>query len=264
MYEREAPLSIDPKRLARLCGCTHAAFNKAVQALVEEGKISNTENGLWNERVQKEIKKRTEKRKTASENASKRWEKIQQNQWGDDAAAMQAQCGGNANQKPDTRDIRGGGGSAHAREADPPISAPQIDQEILNAPSEREQILAAVGADPVSGMVGPNGKQIGGLSDMQEFERWKSDLGLSFEEVILVVREVMNAKRDGPPGTFSYFTKAMQRHAGRKHQQALAPIEGAPHERNLQPQTGRRGQTAAGRAHEGLIAAFAGTIPDEP
>jgi hypothetical protein len=211
----------------------------------------------------KEFKKRTEKRKTASENASKRWEKNQQNQRIGDADAMRAQCGGNANQKPDTRDIRGGGRSAYAREADPPIAAPPNDPDILNVPTEREQILAAVGADPVSGMVGPNGKQIGGLSDMQEFERWKSDLGLSLEEVILVVREVMNAKRDGPPGSLSYFRKAMQRFAGTKTQQPLTPIEGASHERHQHPQASGRGQTAAGRAHEGLVAAFAGTIPDE-
>lgn len=92
MYEREAPLSIDPKRLARLCGCTHAAFKKAVQALVEEGKISNTENGLWNERVQKANRKTKNRVGKCVQTVGKKSTKSKDRRCGCNAGAMRRQC----------------------------------------------------------------------------------------------------------------------------------------------------------------------------
>jgi len=155
----------------------------------------------------------------------------------------------------------GGGGSAGAREPDPPPLQGEIQ-------TEREILLDAIGADPISGMIGPGGVQLGRMSDMIAAKGWREDLGLSVDEVASVIREVMAAKRDGPPSTFSYFNKAMQRYAGSKSGPRLAPINGGSSERDhragqFQGRNSGAG-SSAGRAHESLVAAFVRSVPDEP
>lgn len=98
IYEREAPLDMPDERLARLCGCTVTNFRKAIGALIEQRKLIRVEGGLWNERAECELEKRTAKRSDAKTAATKRWEKTQQNQSNDDADAMRTQCGNDANQ----------------------------------------------------------------------------------------------------------------------------------------------------------------------
>lgn len=119
--------------------------------------------------------------------------------------------------------IGGGGGDAHARESAPP----EID-------AFRERILAACGVDPVSGLTGHGGAQLGTKAQMIEAHRWASDLGLSEPEIIDAVERIMARKRDGPPKSLSYFTPSMQRLAAeiaeartkQMEPQALRPVEG--------------------------------------
>lgn len=74
MYEMAAPLERDDDRLSRLCGCkSKAAFKKILNYLIDEGKILDLGNEIFNERVQKEIKKSTEKSRKAKEAAESRW-----------------------------------------------------------------------------------------------------------------------------------------------------------------------------------------------
>nr|WP_313010760.1 DUF1376 domain-containing protein [Brucella intermedia] len=54
MYERGEPIVEDHARLARLCGASNSAFKKALDTLIDEGKITRIEAGLWNDRVEKE------------------------------------------------------------------------------------------------------------------------------------------------------------------------------------------------------------------
>lgn len=105
MYERGEPIVEDAARLARLCGASNAQFKKALETLISEGKIQRVEGGLWNGRVEKEVVYRSEKSEVGKQAAEKRWRKDKQNQRPADADAMPTQCEGNANQKPDTRDI---------------------------------------------------------------------------------------------------------------------------------------------------------------
>lgn len=97
MYERQEPLKQDAARLARLCGCRLDAFKRALDVLIDEGKITIEDGGLWNARVTKELSRRTEKSHVAAQNAAARWDKHKQNQAPDDADAMQAQCETDAN-----------------------------------------------------------------------------------------------------------------------------------------------------------------------
>ena len=103
MYEREEPLDMDEDRLARLCGATPAAFRKALRALMAEGKIVRRGGGLWQPRVEKELKKRSERSDNARVSANARWQKAKENQAPDDTPAMQLQCADDANQKPEAR-----------------------------------------------------------------------------------------------------------------------------------------------------------------
>jgi len=106
MYERGEPIPEDSARLSRLCGASNSAFKAALESLVEEGKILRIEGGLWNDRVGKEQVYRLEKSEVGKSAASKRWEKSKQKQYEADADALQSQCVGNANQKPDTITIK--------------------------------------------------------------------------------------------------------------------------------------------------------------
>lgn len=101
MYEANGPIQFDEKRLARLCGATAAAFKKAVDGLVETGKLTLNDGEISNGRVEIEIKKRSEKRASASQSAKARWEKTQEKQSPSDANAHHSQCERDANQKPE-------------------------------------------------------------------------------------------------------------------------------------------------------------------
>lgn len=106
MYERGAPIQNDHARLARLCGTTPAAMKNTLSILIDEGKLVIIDGGLWNNRVGVETEIRSEKTTQAKKSAKARWQKDKQNQTQSDADALRAQCGGNANQKPDTRVVK--------------------------------------------------------------------------------------------------------------------------------------------------------------
>lgn len=76
MYEMAGPIERDDNRLARLCGSkSKNSFVKALEYLISEGKIVEGENGLFNERVQKEIQNTTKKSDKAAAAAKARWDK---------------------------------------------------------------------------------------------------------------------------------------------------------------------------------------------
>jgi len=74
MYEMAGPIERDDDRLSRLCGCkTKSRFVKALDYLLSEGKVVETENGIFNERVAKEIQKVVEKSTKGRDAAEARW-----------------------------------------------------------------------------------------------------------------------------------------------------------------------------------------------
>jgi uncharacterized protein YdaU (DUF1376 family) len=106
MYERNEPIVEDHARLARLCGASNSAFKKALETLLDEGKIIRSPSGLWNDRVEKEQVYLSEKSEVGSRAANARWkQKGNENNTGDDANALPTQSPGNANQKPEARTI---------------------------------------------------------------------------------------------------------------------------------------------------------------
>jgi uncharacterized protein YdaU (DUF1376 family) len=52
MYARGTAIDLPTERLARMCGADKRAFEKALQMLIDDGKIVRLDCGLWNERVE--------------------------------------------------------------------------------------------------------------------------------------------------------------------------------------------------------------------
>lgn len=89
MQEREAPIVMDDTRLARLCGLPARNFRRALEALIDQGKVVEKDGGLWNERVGETLLERQKTTSVRSRSASSRWEKIKEKQCEADASAMQ-------------------------------------------------------------------------------------------------------------------------------------------------------------------------------
>lgn len=105
----------------------------------------------------------------------------------------------------------------------PPYPIPHTHEEKEQQPREevpsseadttdRERLLAAMGANPRSGLIGPNGRHLGTVADTTEAEKW-SAMGISLEKQCAVIAERCAAmRRNNPhwtPGRFAYFTGAM-------------------------------------------------------
>jgi len=75
MYDRAGPLTEDEGRLARACGLPTVGFSRALNALVDQGKIQRIEGGLFNARVGREIENVMAKSQIARANVEARWAK---------------------------------------------------------------------------------------------------------------------------------------------------------------------------------------------
>lgn len=79
-------------------------------------------------------------------------------------------------------------------------------------PTPREHLLSAMGADPISGLIGPNGRRLGTVADTTEAGKW-SAMGISLDQQCAVIAERCAAMRrkdqHWTPGRFAYFTGAM-------------------------------------------------------
>lgn len=141
MYERGEPIAEDHARLARLCGASNSAFRKALDTLVDEGKITRVDGGLWNDRVEKEQVYLSEKSEVGSKAARARWsKKPNENNDTGDANALQTQSEGNANQKPDTRIDSS---SLRSEESAPASSRPKAKSDLDAFKAEVSTILDA-------------------------------------------------------------------------------------------------------------------------
>lgn len=92
IYEDEKPLKHAWDMLARRCGCTKSSFKKAVQSLVDDGKITVSDDGIWSDKCEKHITLRRERQNSAKAAANKRWEKTKQKQGNADAPAYDPHC----------------------------------------------------------------------------------------------------------------------------------------------------------------------------
>ena len=219
IYENGGPIERDDRRLARLCNCATGGFTKVIAALIEQRKIIEIDGRLTNERAEKEIGIRSDRSEKARDSAANRWRKHEgkpkQSQQTGHAVAMQAQCEGNANQKPEVRNQK----EDNPPPPDPTTARPQ--QAVVGvSPDEFEAVLEAAGIDWRNDI---SGRWLAS-TPRWNVDRWRA-LGLTHAEVLIVAAE--SRPKNGPPGSLAYFDQAMQRAAGRKKADPLKPIAAA-------------------------------------
>lgn len=104
-----------------------------------------------------------------------------------------------------------------------PIPAPRETDTHEDTATPREMLLEAMGLDPRGST--PSGRIMGNSADMMEARRWSEDLGLTLDEQIDVIRDVLANRDQGDiPTVFKFYEKPMQRRAGLKSAPKLAPI----------------------------------------
>lgn len=244
MYERQEPLPFDHARLARMCNCPAGTFKKILAVLLDEGKLIETPQGLWQARVEKELAAAKDAIEDASERGRKavqaRWQKVKpqsdecenakvkpqsdeqqcethrekkdnKNNDGDIRKNYPSNTNQNQNQIEDSSlrsESYGGGGGvtrAYAREADPGLVS---------------QIADALGFNDPNGSGWP---KYWVSADAQIIaSRWITDLGLTAAEVIQVA--VSNARAHGAPANGpKTLNRPMQEFAAAKAAPPLAP-----------------------------------------
>jgi uncharacterized protein YdaU (DUF1376 family) len=75
MYEKNGSIAPDHARLARRCGLPKARFTKALEALIQQGKIFKTAGGLMNARCERELVERASRSQVGQTAAAARWKK---------------------------------------------------------------------------------------------------------------------------------------------------------------------------------------------
>lgn len=197
IYEESGPVEYNPLRLATYCGMREKTFVSAFEKLVALGKLTLADGMISNARAEAEISNRAHDLKNAITAGKASAEKRQQKQ-----RLLSAHVERALNHTDSDTDTA----SAVARAGAKPENQPS-DQ------TTRERLLAAIGADPISGMMGPNGAMLGRQTDMQTAAGW-SDLGLTIDQQCRIIGERMaNARAKAPhfvPRSFAYFTGAMQ------------------------------------------------------
>lgn len=96
MYDHGGAIPRDDARLARLCGLPVVGFRRALETLIEQGKITTEGDDLFNPRAKREVSERENRVDISRQNANSRWKKSKQNQHSDSKSAsdphMQKPC----------------------------------------------------------------------------------------------------------------------------------------------------------------------------
>jgi len=205
IYEAEAPLPQSWETLARRCGATVPAFKKAVDSLIDDGKITLIDGAIWSPKCEKHIALRRDRQNSARASAKKRWEKTEEKQGDGDATAMQGQCYPEPEPYPEE--------SSSFQSED----SKQQQQCARGAISEldklHDDLLSAVGIKngrlPTHWLPPAATMHIG---------RWVRDLGLTPEEIIKTATASRQQHAEPPRGPMA-LDRAMQ---------ALAASKAAP------------------------------------
>jgi len=119
IYETDGQVPRDDARLSRRCGSPKASFKRTLDALIDEGKITERDGMLSNERAEKVIVDRQNRIQNATHAAQQKWDaqrkKSEQNQRQDDAGAVPEQCPADANQSQSQNQIEANASLAKKR-----------------------------------------------------------------------------------------------------------------------------------------------------
>lgn len=192
IYMSGGKLYDDSRFIAGHLNCSVRAWNGYRAALITAGKI-RVENGIIsNFRADKELIIQRSFQDKQRKNAS-------QPKKNNDLDKATAQPKG-SHTDTDTEEEK--------KEQQPRAEVPSSQADTTT----RERLLAAMGADPISGLIGPNGRRLGTVADTAEAEKW-SAMGISLDRQCAVIAERCAAMRKNnpswTPGRFAYFSGAM-------------------------------------------------------
>lgn len=236
LYER--PFRNNLRVLSGLWRCNERKAKRLLEELIEAGKLTVQDGFIIDEKAvedastlrQSRVDKASAGRLGGIESGKARAKALESNNTGEAHASTREE------KAREEKNKEGGDGSA--RDADPTF---------------REQILTACNVDPVSGMTGQGGRQLGKSDDMAEASRWLELPGLTPDVICTEVSRLIKAKRDGPPSSFKYFTEAMQRLSGALTQPALTPIAGTRNDKPSRQQFDTAHREYARRVSAGAI-----------
>lgn len=188
---------ITDAQLATLVGTSAEQITAMLGELDAAGVFSRTRSGFIYSR---KLTRMAKKAATARNNGRKGGNPNLRNEKDNSQSDNSADNHRHKTQKPEARGHKeNGGGSARGLE--------EIDTQ-----TDRERILAAIGIGP-EGIVGPS-KFLGSQADMAEAQRWLDLPGLTIDNICAEVARISASMQDGPPSSFRYFTRAMQRLSG--------------------------------------------------
>lgn len=192
IYLHGGRLVDDPRFIAGHLGCSVKKWNGLRAAVIATGKISVSDGYLGNLRADKELD-------SLKSFADKQRENARQPRKNKDLTEATAKPKA-SHTEADTETDK--------KEQQPRAEVPSSQVDF----TARERLLAAMGADPISGMIGPNGRRLGTVADTVEAEKW-SAMGISLDRQCAVIAERCAAmRRNNPswtPGRFAYFSGAM-------------------------------------------------------
>lgn len=187
----------DPQYIAGQLGTSVRKWNSLRKSLIERGKLHSKDGIISNKRADKVKIKQRSYQDNQAENAR----------------------GSNKNNtlaEP-----------SHTDREEPKTEPNKIDDDSAGEGlTFRERIMVAAGHD-ASGITA-NGKIVGGRVEFTEFDKARTDLGLSEQEAVEVVKETASRKRDGPAGSLRYFTDPLRQYAGAKNSPAVTAIAPTP------------------------------------
>ena len=194
LWRRGGSLPDRDRVLAALCKVSTRRWRESIRPHLEP--LFRVRDGEWRHMtVSRDLKSREELSHTRARAAKTRCQKT-------------ATCGASA-QRPEDHDDRQEAAPDAIDRARSETSKPVSEED------RRKKLLEAVGADPKSGLIGPNGKRVGSKADMTEAAKW-SAWGLSLDEQVAVIRHAMNRRTGPPPYSFRYFTNSMEETARKK------------------------------------------------
>lgn len=200
IYEENGPVEYNQLRLATYCGMREPTFMKVVSRPIDLGKLTLLHGHLSNARAELELIKRTNSLENSSKAGKASTEKRQQKQEKAPAAVQHMFNHTDKNTDTDT--------DTEAKQQ--PRAPVQSEGDLTE--TDRGRLLSAMGADPISGMIGPNRNRLGTAADMEVARGWMA-LGLSIDKQCTVIAERCAAIRSTNPrwvpGRFKYFIAAM-------------------------------------------------------
>lgn len=201
VWENDGPVERNDSRLARRCGLPVVGFQQALEALVAEGKIISTPEGLTNRRAEEVLADRRLRASKSKDAAEKRWrpsrDKTVKNQSASDTGALRENMRPQCHPEPEPEISTKVDSAARAREAN------AFSADFRNA------LFTTLNADPESGRVGDTPIRLGSDRDWRDAEKWR-ELGLTERDILRVVREAMARPEQPQPESFRYFHAMMR------------------------------------------------------